>query len=429
MLEGYKKRNSRETWYKKTRSFWLLAFFIGVLGCESLLEVEPPDRISADDLENPASAELQTISTVASFECALAEYITTTGEVGDEFINTNLRSSQAFEFDARSVPADQENYALFDCGNFNAIYLPLSVALTQADETLGRLEGWSETDVSNITDLTATIRAYGGYARVLLGESFCTAAINLSAELTPEQIFGQAEEWFTKAMTLANQAGNDAIFNMALVGRARARRNLGNDSGALSDAKLVPEDFVIDAQYNTADNRTMNTIYRACGYSNFVSVDPRFRNLEYEGVADPRVQAEDSGMLGTGRQFEVWWQQKYTSLSSPIPIASWKEAQLIIAEIELGQSAVDIINTFHAENNIPLYDASGLSDQEILAHVIQERSRELFLEGHRFWDIRRFEVPFDPPVGAAYPKGGYYGDMRCFPLPNVERNNNPNIPS
>jgi hypothetical protein len=134
-------------------------------------------------------------------------------------------------------------------------------------------------------------------------------------------------------------------------------------------------------------------------------------------------------MLGTGRQFEVWWQQKYTSLSSPIPIASWKEAQLIIAEIELGQSAVDIINTFHAENNIPLYDASGLSDQEILAHVIQERSRELFLEGHRFWDIRRFEVPFDPPVGAAYPKGGYYGDMRCFPLPNVERNNNPNIPS
>jgi hypothetical protein len=30
-------------------------------------------------------------------------------------------------------------------------------------------------------------------------------------------------------------------------------------------------------------------------------------------------------------------------------------------------------------------------------------------------------------VGLAYPKGGTYGDFRCFPLPMVEKVANPNI--
>ena len=66
---------------------------------------------------------------------------------------------------------------------------------------------------------------------------------------------------------------------------------------------------------------------------------------------------------------------------------------------------------------------------EILDHVIEERRREFFLEAHRFWDHRRMLIPFDPPVGDPYPKGGFYGDTRCFPLPDLERDNNPNIGS
>ena len=32
-----------------------------------------------------------------------------------------------------------------------------------------------------------------------------------------------------------------------------------------------------------------------------------------------------------------------------------------------------------------------------------------------------------PAVGAEFPNGGQYGDQSCFPLPDVERINNPNI--
>jgi hypothetical protein len=59
--------------------------------------------------------------------------------------------------------------------------------------------------------------------------------------------------------------------------------------------------------------------------------------------------------------------------------------------------------------------------------VIEERRRELFLEGHGFHDIRRLNLPLDPVPDTPYRKGGLYGADRCFPLPDVERRNNPNV--
>jgi hypothetical protein len=68
----------------------------------------------------------------------------------------------------------------------------------------------------------------------------------------------------------------------------------------------------------------------------------------------------------------------------------------------------------------------------VQAQVREERRRELFLEGQRLGDIIRFDITMTPPAGTPYPvKGGLYGTDRgsqlCFPLPDVERNNNPNI--
>ena len=411
-----------------------LALAVLLAGCESLLDVEPPDRVGDAILEDPTTAELQVGSVVASFECALAEYIGTTGEVSDEFVNSNLRSSQAFDFDARRITSDQENYSLFDCGQFNAIYLPLSIALTQGEETLENLRGWDAADVPNRDDLIAITQAYSAYARVLLGESFCSAAINLSTEMSSSAILSDAENRFSEALSGAMQVGNTQIAAMARVGRARARRDLGDMAGAMSDAEAVPEGFVMNANYSSLSTRSMNTVYRTNNQTHFESVDPRFRELEWKGVPDPRVSTRDTGQLGFGRVYQVWEQLKYLSLDDPIPIATWDEAQLIIAQAAGGQRAVDIINAFHEAADIPGYDPAtdiveGPTSDNLLNMIIQERSRELFLEGHRFWDHRSFEIPLDPPPGAPYPKGGAYGSMRCFPLPDVEKNNNPNIPS
>lgn len=112
--------------------------------------------------------------------------------------------------------------------------------------------------------------------------------------------------------------------------------------------------------------------------------------------------------------------------NTPIPITTWRQAHLIIAEAEGGQEAVNRIDSLRTFWELPLY--AGGTDAEIQQQVIVERSRELFLEGHHLNDLRRFELPLLPAPGAEYRQGGTYGNVRCFPLPDVERNNNPNIP-
>jgi len=395
-------------------------------GCNSVLDVEPPDRVPTEQLGDPATAGLQVASVVASFDCAFSQYVVTTGETSDELVNSNLRSAQAFEFDQRNVDPANENAALFECDQLNAIYEPLSMELTQAEETLGQLDDWSDAEVPDRASLVAKTLAYAGYGRILLGEAYCSAAINMSGELGWQEILSEAEDRLSQAMQAASDAGDEGLVNLTRVGRARVRRDLGDTTGAITDAQAVPEGFVYVAHSNSSSPRSMNQAYRAINQNYEESVDPRFRNLAYQGVADPRVQVENTGQLGSGRVYEVWVQNKYPSLDTDIPMASWDEAQLILAELEGGQAAVDIINMFHQRAGLP--DFQSQDPQEIHDHVIQERSRELFLEGQRFWDMRRFNVPYDPPPGTSYPKGGVFGDMRCFPLPNAERYNNPNIP-
>lgn len=404
-----------------------LAVVTAVAACDSLLEVQAPSRVAAEDLDDPSFAQLRTVSTVGDFDCAFADYIVTTGTVVDEFVGSHIASAEAFDYDRRTVDQTRQQYATRQCGGgVGVIYQPLSTAIWQADQALTLLNSFSDQEVADRAKLIQTVSAYGAYGQVLLGEAFCTAAINLGPELTPNEIFASAEVLFTAAI-----GGPDAqLATMAQLGRARARLNLGDTGGALTDAQAIPAGFVHNALYSSATNRSYNRVYAKNGLGRTNSISPQTIGLTFGGVLDLRVEVEATGETGGDGLQEVWIQKKYLSLGDPIPIARYEEAQLIIAEIQLGQTAVDIINTLHTAAGLPAYVPNDVNDAtEILDHVIEERRRELFLEGHRFWDHRRMEIAFDPPVGTPYPKGGFYGDTRCFPLPDLERDNNPNIGS
>lgn len=407
-----------------SRFLLILAVTPALSGCENLLEVEASSRVQAESLEDPAFAELLVRSAVGDFECALASYITTVGMVADEFSAVNIYSAEAGDYDRRAVDPARQQYAANECGEYGAIYQPLQTAIWQAGNALEKLNGFTDEQVSGRAVLQQTVQAYGGYGRVLLGESFCTAAIDYSRELTSREIFEQAEELFTAAI-----AGPDAdLVEFARMGRARVRLNLNDEAGALSDAQAVAEGFIRTAEYSPASSRAYNEVFNRNNRVYGISTERRWRNATHMGVQDPRVLTVNTGDLGPNGRDTVWVQQKYLSLAAPIPIARWAEAQLIIAELTGGQTAVAIINTLHRRHGIP--DFASSDPAEILDHVIEERARELFLEGQRFSDIRRLEVAFDPAVGIPYPVlGGEYGDMRCFPLPNLERDNNPNIGS
>jgi hypothetical protein len=353
----------------------------------------------------------------------------TTSQVTDEMDNSNLASTEAFQLDRRSVNKERTHYALFPCGTHEGLLTPIQTARFQADDVLAKLDVWTDAEVNPAnparrTELIARAAAFSGYSHLLLGEGFCSATVDAGPELSQAQVFGLAEDRFTRAIDVATTAGDAEMLNLALVGRARTRLNLGKTAEAVADAQQVDQGFEYFATTSAASTRSRNSIYQYNGVGALISVGPDYVGLTFAGVADPRVPVVATGTNGQDNLTPLNLQQKYTSLDQPIRLASWVEAQLIIAEVTGGQVAVDIINALHDAAGLPHFASND--PVAIRNQVIEERSREFFLESQHFFDVARLNLPLSPPSGTPYIKGGLYGDMRCFPLPDVERDNNPN---
>jgi starch-binding outer membrane protein, SusD/RagB family len=244
----------------------VLAF--GALGAlhackgSELLEQEAPSRVLSNTLDDPRNAQLLVTSTIADFECALAQYIVAEGLVGDELRDAQLGAA-GWDHDRRTINKVGGVYATNTClqAQFAATYTPLATARFTADDVLKKLEKWTDAEVANRQDLIAQAAAYAGYSLVLLGEGFCSMAIDAGPELTPQQVFTEAEARFTKAIAAA-PAANTSIKMMAYVGRARARLNKGDKAGAKADAlQVIDPTFVKTATYSASTFRRENRVW------------------------------------------------------------------------------------------------------------------------------------------------------------------------
>jgi hypothetical protein len=370
----------------------------------------------------------------------LANYVVAGGLVGDELANSNL-ANRLWDYDRRTILPTNTVYSTITCGGDPTVYTTLSTARFDADNALRLLDGWTDEQVPDRTALIATAAAYAGYSLVLLGEGMCSAALDVGPELTPAEILTEAEARFTRAIDAATAVINAApevadsqTLKLALLGRARARLGLGNKAGAGTDAALIPPGFVVDATYSNAKPKRQNVVFNFMYQLLAATIDVPFRDVTFEGVPDPRVTVIDAGTAGADFGTPVFLPVKYSAFESPIPVARWEEAQLILAEADVAagdvSGAVTIINTLHANAAIPAY--GGGTTQEVMTQIIEERSRELFLEGQRLGDIIRYGLPPYPAPGTPFSVGalgvsGVYGTQICFPLPAAERNNNPNI--
>lgn len=404
-----------------------LASVLAVGACNSLLDVDAPSRIPAATLDDPANANLLLSGAIGDFECAFGSYTVMSGLIGDELIDAT-QTADRWPYDRREVQPSDRRYGENSCVSLG-VYSPLSTARWDAENLISKLNGWTDAQVPNRGTMMITAQAYSGYAHLLLGEGFCEGVL-LDADLKPggiatrAAVLGRAEERFTQAIAAAQAAGNADLLNMALVGRARTRLDLGNKAGAAADAKLVTANYVKNATNSTLADRRENRVNRENNASQNVSVGTPYRGLTFGGVPDPRVNVTDTGRKASDGT-PIWVQNKYPSLASPIPLATWTEAQLIVAEVEGGQTAVNIINALHKRAGLP--DFVSTDPAAIQRQVIEERRRELFLDSHHLGDILRYNLQLTPPAGTPYPKGGSYGNASCLPLPNIERLNNPNI--
>jgi hypothetical protein len=405
---------------------WLGASLL-TAGC-GLLDVQTQTQITEDQLQLPANAGLIVNGAVSDFECALGAYVVGMGLLADEFESAG-GAALFFDWDRRTQDPASGTYAVGNCLASQVslgTYRPLSTARYTADNALTLLEGWTDAQVPGRQVLIATAQAYSGYSRIFLGEGFCSMAFDAGPELTPAQVFAQAEDKFTDAIATATGAGEAGLALMATVGRARARLNQNKLADAAADAATVPIDFVWNANYNAAAFRSQNQVNNMHFRTTNIIVSEPFRNLTFDGVPDPRLKVEDAGRPSADPLRELWLTSKYPEQDSPIQLASGVEAQLILAEAVGGAQAVQIINGLHARVGLPTTFNS--SDPAVIqAQIIDERKREFFADGHRSYDILRFNLPLVPPAGAVSPQGGFYGNQRCLPLPDIEKNNNPNF--
>lgn len=421
----------------RTRNRILMPAALGLIvltvGCDGVLSVDAPGVVDAGDLENPEIAELLVTGTISDFDCALGAYIVNGGLLGNELQDASVTAAR-FPLDARII-TETSAYGVNACSaNPPGIYRPLATARWSADNALRSLDGWTDAQVPNRTRLLGQAAAYSGYSHLLLGEGFCSVVIEENGpEVQPETAFQAAVARFTRAVESARATGDPSIEAMALLGRARAQLNLGNNSQAAADARAalaVDDRFEIISTASTASARRWNRVGDEF-FGGRITVAPLFRDLTVAGVPDTRVEVIDTNTVGQDSATPVWMVTKYGSArtaslrENPLPIATWREAHLIIAEADGGQEAVSRINVLRAHHGLPLFE--GGSAAEIQEEVRMERARELYLEGHHLNDMRRFDLPQVPAAGTEYRQGGLYGSIRCFPLPEVERNANPNV--
>ena len=407
-------------------------------GCDSLddlLEVSLPGQVTLADIDNSGLAETLVLGAQGSFECGYVDSIEWYGYWSGDLWGIYFNRPEGFTSQRSSA---NSIYADPCASSTGPMWTPFQVSLVAGEDAVTRIEGWLA-DGAAIPDsnlLIGKAHLYTGYSYLLLSEAFCQVAFNGSPLQTREDGFELAEQRFTSAIELAGQAsGSDAsaIVNAARIGRARARLNLGDGAGVIQDASLVPEGFWFEATYDLAPNRRQNNLWERWAANN-LSVPENLRNIEVQGVPDPRTPNLETGIVG-GDGLSLWWDQlKYLSIDSNIPLATWREAQLMIAEVEVGQTAVGIINMLRAtvedlpwvtgEHDLPEF--ASADPAEIEATLREARRRELWLHGTRLGDMLRWGEPFRS--GNDH-RGRAIFDNTCMPIPDLERFGNPNIPT
>jgi hypothetical protein len=274
-----------------------------------------------------------------------------------------------------------------------------------------------------------------GFANRLLGENFCDGVIDGGPRQSYTVYLERAEAAFTEAIAVATAANNAGLRDAATAGRASVRLLRNNLQGAAADAGAITSNaFAYRLPYyvNTVDQ--YNRIYWASANQPYRAhtVWGTFYENYRRTTRDPRVPYDssltirfgDAAVTSLGGQVRWYFQTKYPDRASPINLVSGWEMRLIEAEALLASGdvngAMTRLNARRLALSLPPWTAANATDA--WTALKRERGIELWLEGRRLGDFRRW---------AAQNRPGQQEDMtnrsQCFPIPLSELETNPNL--
>lgn len=339
-------------------------------------------------------------------------------------------------------PRQQQGILAFDDEHITTPWTSAHRARFVAEQGYTRFEAERQASGEPFDSYEPGARAalWAGYANRLLGEAFCEVTFEGGPPVAADSALRRAEVWFTRALAIGQKRNQAEVINAALAGRASVRAHLGNWAGVVADAGGVPTTFKFAVEYADPATDQYNRIFWA-GASTPYRAHTVWRTpyeKYFTDTKDPRVawglhatQKEgDAAVMDLGK-VPFYQQRKYTARNSPITLSSGKEMRLLEAEAKLRtgdwQGAMTLINAVRAAATAPAVTASNAA--EAWTRLKRERGIELWLEGRRIGDLRRWKKENTPGALDALELPGDVSKLSanqslCYPIPKSEHESN-----
>jgi hypothetical protein len=261
------------------------------------------------------------------------------------------------------------------------------------------------------TEEVARAFLYAAASNRVIGETFCYGTVQEAdslgagggAEQPPEQALRRALRFANDAISHGTGAGEDDIVTAAHGIKAQAYVGLDDWSNAVTEAALVPIDFVFDAVYSNNSGREQNVIYEetferpeiSCYDAYCGSFDPPDLRAPYTKCDVPGNNCQ-GGANGADGLTPHWRQDKLDELGANMPVVKGTEMVLIEAESELRSGRVPeamvLINDVRAYYGVTP-DLTAANEDEAWVHLDRERYLDMWLEGRRMFDMNRWDTP------------------------------------
>ena len=452
---------------------------LGVLsGCDDLLDVTLPAKLTDEAVNDPNSAETLRNSIITEFEWSL-NYLLWFNH-GREDGGEIILGSPGIDRGGFDWPAGAANDEWFP-----SLHTSRRFAVDIHDKLMND-ENWGIANVPLGNQYRAQSSIYQGAAVGYLGGMLCEISIAGGTLHTPEETMTMAEGLISRGLSEIGSAGGDFAMPFGIASsaeamayglRAQIRFRKGDMAGAVSDAQQVPKEFIAWVTRDAGPFRRNKAYYdgtfiryaRLNGVNDWWEGDPNpvngvpwpavipftgFRNLgilpdgravredgipirtdgqyrtpvEDIAVPDTRVQFVEGIIQGDANQTFI--NARYDSEDSDYPLVNWKEMWLIRAEGLGGQGAIDLVNELRAFDNLPLVTyADPGNAQQIRYMIVEERRRTLYVEGQfYFTKLRNLDLLWFPRAQGIVPARGllYGGGVRMH-MPNDEFTLNENL--
>lgn len=387
----------------------LMALAILVAGCDKLLDVSNPNSLTEEDVTSPQSAAGIKNGLLNALMVGTGWTYASTSTISDEIYWTGSYESYKTYNEGRiDFPANEITVAGFP---------EISQARYMADLAIQNVSQFDQDGELNDRSILAKVYIYSALVRITIADSYDNFVFSNKQETSPpigednmSQLYDQAIDHTTQALTIAQAIGNTTLQAQALGVRARARHAKGvweklnpkgsipadplvSGTGATADAQdalaLMATDYKAQFDYQSAllGNYLAGQVNSRGELTPIGTTPVTLNGVTYEPIIDPKTGDVDPRFAANRADFLNT--AAYTENYSPFTWISWREMHLIIAEEAIGtddNAARSSMNAVRALDGLPDVEAGD----DLVQFIEHERRANLFLQGRRLNDMYRF---------------------------------------